>query len=167
MTRALFPGTFDPVTLGHLDVIRRGREVFDELIVAVGPNPDKEPVFGRAERMAMIKEAIRDGGYDGVRVVPFDGLVVDFARKVDAKVILRGLRTFTDFEYEFQMALTNRSLAPGVETVFIMSPLELSFVASRLIKEVARFGGEVRNFVPECVAKRLERKFPKKKSRGR
>jgi pantetheine-phosphate adenylyltransferase len=156
-TRAVYPGSFDPVTFGHLDLIQRGSRLFDRLIVAVGVNAAKTPLFPAEERVAMIQAEIR--GLANVEVAPFEGLVVDFARSHGSNIILRGLRTVSDFETEFQMALTNRSFAPDIETVFVMPGEKFHFISSRLIKEVAQVGGSVASFVPEAVARRLERRF--------
>lgn len=151
--RAVYPGTFDPVTYGHLDLIRRGAALFDLLIVAVGVNAAKRPVFDADERAAMIAAEIRD--LPNVKVATFHGLVVDFARTNGLNLILRGLRTVSDFEAEFQMALTNRAYAPDLETVFVMPGEKWSFISSRLIKEVVEVGGDVERFVPRPVAAAL------------
>ena len=153
---AVFPGVFDPITNGHLDVIHRGIKVFDRVIVAVGANPDKTPLFTPAERVDMIAEQIAE--MDHVEVQAFDGLVVDFARTVGAQVILRGLRNLTDVQYEFQLAMTNRAIG-GIETMFIMTSEEYGFTSSTLIREVARFGGEVDRLVPPNVYAKLKAKL--------
>jgi len=152
---AVFPGSFDPVTNGHLDVIRRGRVLFDELIVAVGQNPDKRTLFTQAERVEMVRELLADD--EGVRVEPYDGLTVDFAGRVGAAAILRGIRNSSDLQSELQMALTNRTLS-GVETVFVMTGAEYVFVSSRLIKQIAAAGRDVSSFVPPSVAARMRAK---------
>ena len=149
----IFPGTFDPVTNGHLDVIERGRKLFDELIVAVGHNPDKESMFSQDERVEMIREVL--GDCPGVRVDTFDGLTVDFARQVGAEAILRGIRNSADLQFEFQVALTNR-VAAGVETIFIMTSPEFAFTSSSLIKQLASMGGDVSALVPEPIARRMQ-----------
>ena len=154
---AVYPGTFDPFTNGHLDVVRRAHGIFPKVIVAVGPNPGKEALFSVPERIEMIREAIR--GLPRAEVAEFDGLVVDFVRARGCRVILRGIRTFSDFEYEFQMALTNRSISKTVETVFIMPAEEFAYISSRLVKEVASLGGDVSPFVPPEVLRRLARKY--------
>ncbi len=159
MTIAIYPGSFDPITNGHVDVIRRGTFIFDQIVVAVTDNPVKQPLFTREERLEMIREVVRD--FPTAEVVAFEGLLVDYARSRKAHVILRGIRTVSDFEYECQMALTNRTFAPEIETVFVMSHEEHSFVSSRLIKEAAAMGGDVSAFVPKQVEKRLKKKLMK------
>ncbi|MFH0910344.1 MAG: pantetheine-phosphate adenylyltransferase [Planctomycetota bacterium] len=150
---AVFPGTFDPITSGHLDVIRRGAAIFDRLIVGVAENPVKhEILFSAAERVASIRELVTD--FPNVEVRSFDGMAVDFVRSMGAGIILRGIRTFGDFEYEFQLALANRAFG-GVETVFIMASEETSFVRSTLIKEAAALGADISRFVPESIARRM------------
>src|SRR5262245_17155593 len=156
-TRALYPGSFDPVTFGHLDLIHRGSTLFDRLIVAIGVNAAKTALFTPEERLAMIQAEI--GGHKNVEVAIFHGLVVDFARSHGVNIILRGLRTVSDFETEFQMALTNRSFAPEIETVFVMPGEKFQFVSSRLIREVAQVGGSVSAFVPEAVERALKKRF--------
>ena len=151
------PGSFDPLTLGHLDILSRGRELFDEIIVAILHNPDKVGLFPPAERAEMILEATGDD--DHVRVEVFDGLLVEFARKTGANVILRGIRAVSDFEYEYQMALMNRKLDPGIQTVFMMPKDAYSYVSSRLVKEVAALGGDLSGVVPPNVERRLKERF--------
>jgi pantetheine-phosphate adenylyltransferase len=157
---ALYPGTFDPVTNGHIDLIIRAHEIFHDVIVAVAHNPHKKPVFSVAQRVAMLKQAT--SGMDGVTVTHFDGLVVDFARKMKAKVLVRGLRMLSDFEYEFQMALTNRKLASDIETIFLMPHESYSYLSAKLIKEAAVLGANLSDFVPDFVARALEKKLRKK-----
>ena len=159
MSTAIYPGSFDPITNGHLDVIRRGVRVFDHLVVAVADNPAKQALFTRDERLEMIREVTRHE--KNVAVEYFDGLVVDYVRRKKATVILRGIRTVSDFEYEYQMALTNRTFAADIETVFVMAHEEYSFVSSRFIKEAASMGGDVSSFLPKEVEKRLKAKFKK------
>jgi pantetheine-phosphate adenylyltransferase len=160
MSKAIYPGSFDPVTNGHMDVIRRGLMVFDELIVAVADNPGKQPLFTRAERMGHIREVTRD--LSGIHVEEFDGLLVEYARRRGVAVVLRGIRTMSDFEYEYQMAMTNRTLAPDVETVFVMTHEEHSFVSSRLIKEAAQLGGDISAFVPKPIEEVMRARFGRK-----
>lgn len=158
-THAVYPGSFDPVTLGHLDLIQRGSRLFDGLVVAVGVNASKEPLFTAGERVEMIRAQTE--GMKNVVVEQFRGLVVDFARSHRANIILRGLRTISDFETEFQMALTNRAFAPDVETVFVMPGEKFQFISSRLIKEVAQSGGSLAAFVPEAVEQALKQRIPR------
>jgi pantetheine-phosphate adenylyltransferase len=159
MSIAVYPGSFDPITNGHLDVIKRGAKVFEKLIVAVGDNPAKKALFSKEERVEMIREVTKP--YRNVETDAFDGLVVDYVHRRKAHVLLRGIRTISDFEYEYQMALTNRTFAPDVETVFVMAHEEFSFVSSRFIKEAAAMGGDVSSFLPKEVEKRLKAKVKK------
>ena len=152
---AIFPGTFDPITNGHLDIIQRGRLLFDRLVVAVGYNPDKRHLFTQPERTELIRELVAD--MPNVSVESFTGLTVDFARRIGAAVILRGIRSFSDLQYEFQVALTNRVVA-GVETVFIMTSEQFAFTSSTLIKQVAAMGGDVSALVPANVVRRMREK---------
>lgn len=154
---AIYPGTFDPVTYGHIDLIKRAQEIFPELIIGVAHNPHKKPLFSVKERVAMLKKATE--GMDGVGVIDFDGLVVDFARKHKAKVLIRGLRMLSDFEYEFQMALTNRRLSPDIETIFLMPQETYSYLSAKLLKEAAFLGAKVSSFVPDFVEKELKKKL--------
>jgi len=153
----IYPGTFDPITRGHLDIIERGLRVFDTLVVAVAENISKTTLFTVDERLELIRGEI--GGYRNVRVESFDCLLVDYVRARKARTVLRGLRVISDFEYEFQMALTNRKLAPEVETVFMMTSESYAPISSRFIKEIARLGGDVTPFVTPSVAARLKEKF--------
>ncbi|UCG58767.1 MAG: pantetheine-phosphate adenylyltransferase [Phycisphaerales bacterium] len=157
--RAIFPGSFDPITNGHLDVINRGIKLFDELIIAVGRSPVKNQLFKPQERVEMIAELITD--MPGVSVESFDGLTVEYASERRADVILRGLRSLTDVQYEFQLAMTNRAVA-GVETVFIMTSEQYGFTSSTLIREVASLGGDLSNLIPENVHMRLRDRFMRK-----
>jgi pantetheine-phosphate adenylyltransferase len=150
---ALFPGTFDPPTNGHVDLIQRGGKLFGHLTVAVLNNPGKNPLFTVAERVEMLEEITRS--FDNVSVATFDGLTVEFARQQGAAAILRGIRAISDYEYEFQMALMNRRLAPEIETVFLQPAGRYSFISSRMLKEVFSFGGDVTGLVPPNVIKRL------------
>ena len=146
MSKAVYPGSFDPVTYGHLDVITRGSKSFDEVIVGVLQNSTKSPLFSVEERVNILREATKD--LPNVRICAFDGLSVNFARENQANVILRGLRAITDFEYELQMAQTNRVLAPDVDTVFLATGLEYAYLSSTIVKEVAHFDGDISRFVP-------------------
>lgn len=154
---AAFPGTFDPITFGHIDIIRRGAKMFDKLVVGVSMRSGKQTMFTVAERADMIKILLSD--LDNVSVESFDGMTVDWVQRLGARAILRGLRTFADFEYEFQLALANRRMA-NVETVFVMASAEISFIRSTMIKEVAALGGDIRSFVPPLVAAAVGRKLP-------
>jgi pantetheine-phosphate adenylyltransferase len=156
---AVYPGSFDPITKGHLDVVGRGVKVFERLIVAVADNPAKQTLFTKEERVEMIRDVVRP--FKNVEVDLFDGLAVDYVHRRKAHVILRGIRTMSDFEYEYQMAMTNRKFAPDIETVFVMTHEEYSFVSSRLIKEAASMGGDVSSFVPKEVEKWLKKKMKK------
>ncbi len=151
---AVYPGSFDPITYGHLDLIARGARLFDSLVVAILRNEHKKPLFSVSERIAMLKEVL-GGGYPNVAIDSFDGLLVDFAEKCGATVILRGIRAISDYEYELQMALMNRRLHPAVETVFLMAGEAYSFVSSRLVKEVFSLGGNISGLVPPSVEMRL------------
>jgi len=153
---AVFPGSFDPITNGHVDIIARGLSVFDRVIVAILVNPEKSPLFTVEERVRMIRETYR--GQPRVRVDTFSGLLVDYAEGVGASVIVRGLRAISDFEFEFQMALMNRRLNPRIETVFMMPAESYSYLSSRLVKEVFQLGGRVKGLVPPVVERRLEEK---------
>ena len=157
VTRAIYPGSFDPVTLGHLDVIFRASAMFSDLIVAVASNEPKGPVFTADERADLIRQSLK--GRAGIRVETFDGLLVDFAREQETFVVIRGLRAISDFEFEFQMALMNRRLEPKLETVFLTPQEEFTFLSSRIVKEVARLGGDVSPFVSPPVAAALGQKF--------
>ena len=159
MITAIAPGSYDPVTNGHIDVIGRAAGIFDRVVVGVVGNPQhKEPMFGLDERVGFLREAL--SGLENVEVDVFSQLVVDFARKWEAKVIVKGLRVISDFEWEFQMNQLNRTLAPDVETVYVMASPQVSFVSSSGVKEIASFGGKVDELVPEAVARRFEELFP-------
>ena len=160
MLRAIYPGSFDPVTNGHLDIIKRAAEVADELIVGVLQNKAKTPLFSVEERVTMLNEVTKD--MKNVKIVPFEGLLIDFAQQMDAKVIIRGLRAITDFEYELQMSQTNRKLNSNVETIFLTTSLEYSYLSSTTVKEVASFGGDISQFVPDIVAKKITEKIKEK-----
>ena len=153
---AIYPGSFDPITNGHLDLIERGSQLFNQLIVAVLTNLEKSPLFTVAERVEMLREATCH--IPNVSVDTFSGLLVDYARQKHAKVLFRGIRAFTDYEYELQMALTNRKLAPDLETVFLMPALSYTYVSSRLVREIFQLGGSVTDMVPALVEERLHQK---------
>jgi pantetheine-phosphate adenylyltransferase len=155
--QAIFPGTFDPVTLGHLDIIRRARTVFDRIVVAVAVQREKRVLFSVEERVAMIREASSD--LAGVEVASFEGMLVDFARSEKIRTVIRGLRVISDFEYEFQMALMNRRLDDGIDTVFMMPSERFIYLNSTVVKEIARVGGPLEGFVPPGVARRLRDRF--------
>ncbi len=157
MNKAIYPGTFDPITLGHLDIIQRAVRIFDAVVVAVVKSSSKETLFSFEERLAMVKEATE--GMKGVEVQGFTGLVVDFAKRREVNVIVRGLRMISDFEYEFQMALTNRRLNDTVETIFLMPHPEYSYISSRLIKEAAQLGANLKEFLPEISAQYIKEKL--------
>jgi pantetheine-phosphate adenylyltransferase len=154
---AIYPGSFDPPTNGHLDLIERGSKIFDELIVAILRNPEKAPLFGLSERRLML-EAMTSA-FGNVRVDTFDGLTVEYATKVKASAVLRGIRAISDYEYELQMALMNRKLQPDLETVFMMPALKYSYLSSRLVREIGQLGGSVKELVPEMVEQRLKEKL--------
>ncbi len=154
--KAVFPGSFDPITCGHIDVINRGVKLFDELVIAVGENSVKSPIFTGRERTDMIKEIF--AGRDDIIVETYDGLTVEYVKNIGADVMLRGLRNLTDVQYEFQLAMTNRAVA-GIETVFVMTGEQYGFVSSTLIREVASLGGDVSNLIPPNVYSRLKEKF--------
>jgi len=155
--RAIYPGSFDPITNGHLDVIQRAAKLFDEVVVAVAFNEQKRSLFPVDERVALIRETA--GGIPNVRVARFDGLLVEFARTQSASAVVRGLRAVSDFEFEFQMALMNRKLEPEIETIFMMPAEKYTYLSSRIVKEIGRLGGNVDSFVPESVAAALRQKF--------
>lgn len=156
MKIAVYPGTFDPITLGHLDIIRRGTHLVDKLVIGVTTNPSKEPMFSVEERLAMVEREVK-GIAGSIKVVEFDSLLMDFAEREGATAILRGLRAVADFEYEFQMAGMNQQLNDNIETVFLMAGASLQPIASKLVKEIARFGGSIDKFVTPSVAKDVRR----------
>ena len=158
MIRAIYPGSFDPVTFGHLDIITRSSKIVDELIIGVLMNKAKTPLFSVEERVKMLEEVTCN--LPNVRIIPFEGLLVDFAKELDAKVVIRGLRAITDFEYELQMAQTNQKLQSDIETLFLTTSLDYSYLSSTTVKEVAAFGGDISQFVPEAVADRMKDKMP-------
>ncbi|MBM3810026.1 MAG: pantetheine-phosphate adenylyltransferase [Acidimicrobiia bacterium] len=161
---AIYPGSFDPLTSGHLDLIERGSAMMDRLIVAVLRNDGKQPLFSVEERMEMVREVVP--GFGNVEVDSFDGLLVDYAAQKQATAILRGIRAVSDYEYELQMALMNRRLKPEIETVFLMAGEAYSFISSRLVKEVFRLGGDIRGMVPPTVEARLQRRISGISARG-
>lgn len=157
MKIGIYPGSFDPITNGHLDIIERASKLCDKVIVAVLQNPSKNPLFTLAERVYLIEEAVKP--FENITVECFSGLLIDYAKKNDAKVIIKGLRAVSDFEYEFQMALMNRKLAPDVETIFLMTSSENSYLSSSLVKEVAKFGGCIEGLVPASTKKEILEKI--------
>ena len=160
MLTGIYPGSFDPVTYGHLDIIKRSAEMVDELVVGVLNNKAKTPLFSVEERVKMLKEVTKE--LPGVKIVPFEGLLIDFVKEMSAKMVVRGLRAVTDFEYELQMAQTNHKLAEDIETVFLTTSLEYSYLSSTIVKEVAAFGGDISQFVPEHVEEKIKSKITKK-----
>ena len=161
MLRAIYPGSFDPVTYGHLDIIRRSCKIVDELVVGVLNNNAKMPLFSVEERVKMLEEVTKD--FPNVKIIPFEGLLVEFAKQMDAKVIVRGLRAITDFEYELQMSQTNHKIEPEIETLFLTTSLEFSFLSSTTVKEVASFGGDITQFVPEVIVRKIKEKMEERK----
>ncbi|MCB1096540.1 MAG: pantetheine-phosphate adenylyltransferase [Verrucomicrobiae bacterium] len=153
MKRGIYPGSFDPITNGHLDVMLRAEQLFDEVVIAVAHNDQKSPLFSEEERVALIEETV--AGHDRIKVTSFDGLLVNFARDQGASALVRGIRALSDFEFEFQMALMNRKLAPNLETIFLMPKEEYSYISSRMVKEIARLQGDITEFVPKNVQKAL------------
>ena len=158
MLKAVYPGSFDPVTYGHLDIIERTCKIADEVIVGVLNNKGKMPLFSVEERVKMLEEATRE--LPKVRIIPFEGLLVEFVKELNANMVIRGLRAITDFEYELQMSQTNHKLEPGIETMFLTTSLEYSYLSSTIVKEVAAFGGDISQFVPEVVIDRMKEKMP-------
>ena len=161
MAVAVYPGSFDPVTYGHLDIIRRSGKLFDRVIVGVLQNNAKSPLFSVEERVNMLREVTE--GIDNVEIRSFDGLLIDFARDTGAHIIVRGLRAVTDFEYELQMSQTNHKIEPEIETLFLTTSLEFSFLSSTTVKEVASFGGDITQFVPEVIVKKIKEKMEERK----
>lgn len=157
MKKAIYAGSFDPITYGHIDIIKRAASLFDEVVVAIMKNPDKVGLFSELERKALIEESC--AAINGVSVVIFDGLLVDYAKSQDIFTVIRGLRAVSDFDYECQMALTNRQLCPELESVFLMTASDYSFLSSSLVKELARYKADMSSFVPECVALALRKKY--------
>lgn len=159
MKIAIYPGSFDPVTVGHLDIITRSAAIFDKVIIGVLNNNQKSPVFSVQERVQMLEEVTRD--LPNVKAQAFSGLLVDFAKEQNASVIIRGLRAMTDFEYELQMSQTNRQICPSVDTLFLTASVEFSYVSSSTVRELAFFGGDFSHFVPDCIVERIKSRFQK------
>lgn len=157
MKRAIYPGTFDPVTYGHIDVIRRSAKIVDELVIGVLVNNQKTPLFSPEERVEMLESVVKD--IPNVRVVAFNGLLIDFAEEQNANFVIRGLRAVTDFEYELQMAQTNRIIDPDIDTIFLTTSLEYAYLSSSTVREVASFNGDISKFVPEHIAELVKKKF--------
>lgn len=157
MAHAVYPGSFDPITNGHLDIVERGSRIFDRVTVAVLENEGKSPLFSVAERIELIR--LVAGKIENVEILSFNGLLVRFMEEIDAQVVVRGIRAVSDYEYELQMALMNRELAPEIETLFMLPSIEYTYVSSRLVKEVCRFGGDVSSLVPQPVLERLQGRF--------
>lgn len=157
MTRAIYPGSFDPVTYGHIDMIERSSKMVDELLVAVLNNSAKNPLFSVKERVSMLEEITSH--LPNVKITYFDGLLIDYAKKMDASIIIRGLRAVTDFEYELQIAQTNRIVNPMVDTVFLTTSLEYAYLSSTIVKEVASYGGDISHFVPEQLIGKIHEKY--------
>ena len=161
MLRAIYPGSFDPVTNGHIDIIKRAAAISDELIVGVLQNKAKTPLFSVEERVIMLREVTKH--LKNVKIVPFEGLLIEFAKQMDARVIVRGLRAITDFEYELQMSQTNRKLNSDVETLFLTTSLDYSYLSSTTVKEVASYDGDITQFVPEFVAEKVTEKIKERR----
>lgn len=157
MTRAIYPGSFDPVTFGHLDIIKRSASIVDELIVGVLNNGKKNPLFSVEQRVEMLREVTRE--YSNVKISSFDGLLIDFANQEGANVIVRGLRAITDFEYELQMSQTNHIMDPKIDTIFFTTSIEYAYLSSSTVKEIAMLGGDIRHFVPQVVIDAMKNKF--------
>jgi pantetheine-phosphate adenylyltransferase len=160
MSLAIYPGTFDPITFGHIDIATRAAQIFTKVIAVVGLNHSKVPLFSAAERLEMARESFK--GIDRIEVIAYDGLIANCVRELDASAIIRGLRQLSDFEYEFQMAYTNRKLNPAAETVFLMPSARFTYLNSSMVKQIARFGGDMQNMVPQCVIEALRKKYPEK-----
>ena len=160
MLRGIYPGSFDPVTLGHIDIIERSSRLTDELIVGVLQNKAKTPLFSVEERVKMLEAVTKH--LPNVRIVPFEGLLAQFARQMKANLVIRGLRAITDFEYELQMAQTNHKLEPEIETIFLTTNLTYSYLSSTMVKEVAGFGGDISQFVPDVIEKKIQEKMKEK-----
>lgn len=159
--KAVYPGSFDPITMGHVDIIRRGLKIFDKMIVAVLENPEKSPLFTTKERIDMIHKVFEEE--ENIQIKAFHGLLVDFAKKNRAQIVIRGLRAISDFEYEFQMALMNRKLNPDIETFFMMPNVSYTYLSSKLVKEIFMLGGCLKDLVPRYVEKKIKEKVKKEK----
>ncbi|MEE8195162.1 MAG: pantetheine-phosphate adenylyltransferase [Candidatus Bipolaricaulota bacterium] len=159
LSSAIYPGSFDPITYGHIDIVRRATRLFNDLVIAVVANPRKKPLFSVTERVRIAENALAECDICGVKVIEYDGLLINCAKSNNAQAIVRGLRANSDFDYEFQMALTNRDLDSDIETVFFMTAGCYSFLSSSIVKEVKRFGGEIKSFVPKSVEQALAQKF--------
>jgi pantetheine-phosphate adenylyltransferase len=167
MTRTgVYPGTFDPITLGHMDIIRRGAHLVDRLVIGVTTNPSKSPMFSVEERMAMVRRETEGFGNGDIKVVSFDSLLMDFAEREGASMIIRGLRAVADFEYEYQMAGMNQQLNDRIETVFLMADVSLQPIASRLVKEIALYGGDIQKFVTPAVAAEVRQRVEETGRKG-
>jgi pantetheine-phosphate adenylyltransferase len=164
VTKALYPGSFDPITYGHIDIIKRAQKLFDRLVVAVMRNPDKKMLFTLEERHRLVIEALREVKLNTIEIITHDGLLVDLARQLRVDAVVRGLRASTDFEYEFQLALTNRDLDPGFESVYLMTSRDFSFISSSIVRQVKSYGGDVRRFVPASVDLALEAHFKERRT---
>lgn len=157
MKRAIYPGSFDPVTFGHIDMIERSAKIVDELVVAILNNSAKNPLFSVEERVSMLKETV--GHVPNVKITFFDGLLIDYAKKIEAAIIIRGLRAVTDFEYELQIAQTNRIVNSGIDTIFLTTSLEYAYLSSTIVKEVASYGGDISHFVPKQLIPQIYEKY--------
>ena len=162
MTRGIYPGTFDPITYGHVDIINRASKVVDELVIGVLTNYNKDTLFTRQERVAMIKELIKD--MPGITVEAYDGLLINFAKEQNADFVIRGIRAITDFEYELQMSQTNRKISPDIDTIFFTTSLEYAYLSSSTVREVALFDGDISHFVPKFIEERVREKMLKLKT---
>ncbi len=160
MKKVIYPGTFDPITNGHIDIIERAAELFDEVVVTIAKNPAKSCLFSIEERLEMLNQSLKD--FSNVKIDTFDGLVVNYAKSIGAIGMIRGLRAVSDFEYEFQMALMNRKLDNDIKIIFLMPHEKYTYLNSTIVRNLAQFGGETKKFVPECVAKKLREKFADK-----